>query len=405
MSTSKIGKLLYIGFGIKDVILKSFDMLDGKVIFRCKLKKSLKRCSCCKSQNVEIKETKVRTLRMIALGALKTFLEITVHKYKCLDCGSYAWVNLPFAFGKYPMTRTFVNYILSLVKLGTLQGVAIFLDLQWKSVKNIHKNFLANKYKKINYRNLVYISVDEFAIKKGHKYMTVFTDIRTGRVIYAIEGRCVDIIEPFLKKLALKARNLKAIAMDLSPTYIAAVEKHLPGVDIVFDRFHVVKLLNEALDELRRKERQKYIDRGQDVGKGDRFLILRNFCDLDDHGKTKLQNLFEINKPLAKAHAMKEQFRLFWDMPTKDEAISFLIHWVIEAVQSNIAPLARVAKTILRHSDGLLNFFDHYISNGKAEGTNNKIKVLKRKAYGYQDMEYFRLLLLDLHEKTQEFVG
>jgi len=405
MSTSKIHKILHTGFGIKDVILKSFDLLEGQAIFRCKLKKSLRRCSCCRSQNVEIKETKVRTLRMVALGALKTFLEITVHKYRCRDCKTCAWVNLPFALGKFPMTRTFVNYILSLIRLGTVQGVAIFLDLNWKSVKNIHKDFLATKYKKINYRDLVYISVDEFAIRKGHKYMTVFTDIRTGRVIYAIEGRTVDIIEPFLQKLALKARKLKAIAMDLSPTYIAAVEKHLPGVDIVFDRFHVVKLLNEALDELRRKERQKYIDQGQDVGKGDRFLVLRNFSDLDDHGKTRLQKLFEINKSLAKAHAMKEQFRLFWDMRTKDEAISFLIHWVIQAVESHIAPLARAAKTILRHSDGLLSFFDHQISNGKAEGINNKIKVLKRKAYGYRDMEYFKLLLLDLHEKTQEFVG
>lgn len=405
MSTSKIAKFLYTGFGIKDVILKSFDILEGKVIFKCNLKKSLRKCSRCHSKNVETKETKVRSLRMVALGALKAFLEITVHKYRCRDCDSCAWVNLPFAFGKFPMTRTFVNYILSLIKLGTVQGVSIFLDLQWKSVKNIHKDFLATKYKKINYSDLVYISVDEFAIKKGHKYMTVFTDIRSGRVIYAVEGRSVDIIEPFLKTLSLKARKLKAIAMDLSPAYISAVQKYLPCVDIVFDRFHVVKLLNEMIEELRRKERQKYIEQGQDIGKGDRFLVLRNFTDLDAYGKTRLQNLFEINKPLAKAHAMKEQFRVFWDKPTKEEAISFLLHWVIEAAKSGIAPLARVAKTILRHSDGLLSFFDHYISNGKAEGINNKIKVLKRKAYGYQDMEYFKWLLFDLHEKTQEFVG
>jgi transposase len=405
MSTSKIAKILHTGFGIKDVILKSFDLLDGKVIFRCKLKKTLRRCSCCRSQNVEIKETKVRTLRMVALGTLKTFLDITVHKYKCRDCNSCAWVNLPFAVGKFPMTRAFVSYILSLVRLGTVQGVAIFLGLQWKSVKNIHKDFLATKYKKINYRNLVYLSVDEFAIRKGHKYMTVFTDIRTGRVIYAVEGRKVDIIEPFLKKLALKARKLKAIAMDLSPTYIAAVEKHLPDVDIVFDRFHVMKLLNDSLDELRRKERQKYIDEGLDIGKGDRFLILKNFDSLDERGKEKIKKLFEVNSNLAKAHTMKEQLREFWNKGSKAEGAKFLIIWVLETILLDIPPLTRAAKTILRHSEGLLSYFDHRISNGKAEGTNNKIKVFKRKAYGYRDMDYFKLLLLDLHEKTQEFVG
>lgn len=405
MSTSKIAKILHTGFGIKDVILKSFNLLDGKAIFRCKLKKTLRRCSCCRSQNVEIKGTKVRTLRMVALGTLKTFLEITVHKYKCRDCNSCTWVNLPFAVGKFPMTRAFVNYVLSLVKLGTVQGVAIFLGLQWKSVKNIHKDFLSTKYKKINYRNLVYLSVDEFAIRKGHKYMTVFTDIGTGRVIYAVEGRKVDIIEPFLKKLALKARKLKAMAMDLSPTYIAAVKKHLPDVDIVFDRFHVMKLLNDSLDELRRKERQKYIDEGLDIGKGDRFLILKNFDSLDERGKEKIKKLFEVNSNLAKAHTMKEQLREFWNKGSKAEGAKFLIIWVLETILLDIPPLTRAAKTILRHSKGLLSYFDHRISNGKAEGTNNKIKVLKRNAYGYRDMEYFMLLLLDLHEKTQEFVG
>ena len=405
MSTSKIANILHKGFGIKSVILKSFDIIENEAIFRCKLKKSLKKCSCCGSQRVETKETKVRSLRMVPLGTLKTYLEITVHKYRCKDCNSCTWVDLHFAIGKFPMTRTFVNYVLSLIKISTVQSVSIFLDLQWKSVKNIHKNYLADKYKKINYRNLIYISVDEFAIKKGHKYMTVFTDIRTGRVIYAVEGRSVEIIAPFLKRLATKAHKLKAIAMDLSPTYISAVKNYLPKVDIVFDRFHVTKLLNEALDELRRKERQKYEDQGLEIGKGDRFLVLRNFSDLDEQGKARLKNLFEINKSLAKAHTMKEQFRLFWDNSTKEAATRFLLHWIMEAIESKIVPLARAAITILRHYEGLLSFFDHNISNGKAEGTNNKIKVLKRKAYGYQDTDYFKLLLYDLHEKTQEFVG
>lgn len=405
MSTSKFAKLLNIGFGIKDVILKSVDFIDKIVTFRCSLKKPLKKCAKCCSKNVRIKDTKVRRLRMVPLGMMKCFLEITIHKFKCKDCGASAWVNLPFAAGKFPLTKAFMYYVLALVKLGTIQAISIFVDLQWKTVKNIHKDYLSQKYQKISYKKLLYVTVDEFSIKKGHKYMTVFADLCTGRIVHAVEGRSVEDIKPFLEKLSKRARKLRAIAMDLSPSYTSAVKQYLPGVDIVFDRFHVMKLLNEVLDELRRKEREKYIAAGSDVGKGDRFLFLRNFEDLDDKQRSKLDRLFKVNESLAKAHTMKEQFRTFWDKPSKKEGAKFLCHWIYEAVHSRIKPLMRVGKTILRHYEGLLSYFDHFISNGKAEGINNKIKVLKRSGYGYRDMEYFTLLLYDLHEKTTALVG
>jgi len=141
--------------------------------------------------------------------------------------------------------------------------------------------------------------------------MTVFADLCTGRIVHAVEGRSVEDIKPFLETLSKRARKLRAIAMDLSPSYTSAVKQYLPGVDIVFDRFHVMKLLNEVLDELRRKEREKYSAAGSDIGKGDRFLFLRNFEDLDDKQRSKLDRLFKVNESLAKAHTMKEQFRTF----------------------------------------------------------------------------------------------
>ncbi len=405
MSTSKLSKIFYNGYGIKNVILKSCDFIDRTLVFRCTLKSSLKKCSKCHSKNVHLKETKVRRLRMVSLGRLKCFLEITVHKYKCCDCHASAWVRLPFAAGKLPMTKAFANYILALVKIGTIQSISLFLSLQWKTVKNIHKDWLSQKYKKISYKDLVYLSVDEFSIKKGHTYMTVFLDIQTGRIIYAVEGRKAEDIAPFLKKLFKRARKLKAIAMDMSTSYISAVKKHLPHVDIVFDRFHVMKLLNGALDELRKKERQKYLISGQNIAKGDRFLYLRNFEDLDDKDRSKLEQLFKINEPLAKAHAMKEQFRMFWEKDSKKEAAKFLFYWIYEALLSGIRPLERVANTILMHYEGLLSYYDHEINNGMTEGTNNKIKVAKRRGYGYRDIEYFTLLLYDLHEKVVELIG
>jgi len=401
MSTSK---LLNLAFGLKNIILKDINLIETSITFFCKLKKSLKKCSKCHSYNVHIKDSKTRRLRMVPLGKLKCYLEINIHKYKCKDCHASAWVHLPFTVGKLPMTEAFVRYVLSLVKLGTIQSIASFVGLQWKTVCNIHKDFLKKKYKNISYKNLIYLSVDEFSIKKGHVYMTVFTDISTGCIIYAVKGRTSEDIKPFLQKLSKKALKLKAIAMDMSNSYISAVRENLPNIAIVFDRFHVVKKLNEAVDELRKQERQKFALKGSNVGKGDRFLVLKNFEDLDSQECFRLKQLLKINKPLAIAHEMKEQFRIFWEKGTKQQAARFLVHWILEAVKSKIRPLVKVARTILAHYEGLLSYYDYPIDNGKAEGINNKIKVAKRAGYGYRNLEYFILLLYDLHNKSIQLV-
>jgi transposase len=405
MPASKVVKMFRHGFGIKDVILKSCDLIDNIFVFRCTLKPSIKKCSHCRSRDVVVKETKTRTLRMLPLGDKKSFLEVKVHKFKCRDCGSCCWVKLPFALGKLPMTKQFITYVLSLVKITTLKSTAGLLDIQWKTVKNIHKDYLTEKYKKISYKNLTYISMDEFSIRKGHTYMTIFLDLATGQIIYAVEGRCVEDIRPFLEKLKKKARMLKAIAMDMSVPYISAVKHHLPHIAIIFDRFHVVKLLNDAVDTVRKQERKKYEEAGENIGKGDRFLFLRNFENLDSSEQDRLKKLFEINAVLSKAHVFKEQFRAFWEKKSKKEAARLLLHWIYEAVHSGIQAIVKVGFTILDHYEGLLNYFDHPINNGKIEGTNNKIKVLKRNAYGYRDNDYFKLLLFDLHEKSTELVG
>ena len=191
----------------------------------------------------------------------------------------------------------------------------------------------------------------------------------------------------------------------MSAAYSSSIKQHLPNVAIIFDRFHVTKLLNDTIDKIRRAEYEKSQNEGKKVLKGQRFLLLRNFVDLDDGQKSSLQHLLEVNQSLAIAHSMKEQFRLFWTLKTKKEGARFLSWWIIQAIESGVVQLARTAKTLLHYYKGLLSYFDHRIDNGKAEGINNKIKVLKRQAYGFQDEEYFKLKLYHLHRKEYELVG
>jgi len=402
MSISKVFNTLIAD---KNAIFQKVEFYVDHIIFHARLHSNAVRCPCCQASKVRIKETKNRTFRMLNLGQKRTQLKIDIFKIWCQKCDAKVWIRPSFTLGKLPMTKSFIYYIIQLTMMTTLLSVALFLGLQWKTVKNIDKEHLSKRSKQFSFKKLRYISIDEIAIKKGHKYMTIFTDISTGQIIHAVEGRKEEVLRPFLKLLAKKAKRLRAIGIDMSAAYASSVRMHLPNVAIVFDRFHVTKLLNSTIDKIRRAEYAKCQDKGLNVLKGQRFLLLRNFVDLDDSQKSSLKHLLEVNQALSIAHTMKEQFRLFWVCDSKHSATRFLCWWIVQAMESGVGLLAQTARTLLHYSEGLLSYFEHRIDNGKAEGINNKIKVLKRQAYGFHDQEYFKLRLYNLHRKQCQLVG
>lgn len=400
-----ISKVFYALIEDKCVVFQEAEFQPDYVIFRARLRQSAKKCPCCNASNIRIKETKERTFRMLHLGQKRTYLKMNSHKVCCQRCNATTWLQLPFTSGKLPMTKSFINYVLQLTAMTTLLAVALFLGLNWKTVKNLDKVNLKKRAKQFSFKKLRYISIDEIAIRKRHKYMTIVTDITTGQIIHAVEGRDEESLRPFLKLLSKKAKRLRGIGIDMSAAYSSSIKKHLPLVSIIYDRFHVTKLLNETVDKIRRAEYAKHKNTGLDVMKGQRFLLLRNFVSLDDGQKSSLERLLELNHLLAIAHSMKEQFRLFWELQSSKEGARFLGWWIIQAIESGVEQLARTARTLLHHFKGLLSYFEHRIDNGKAEGINNKIKVLKRQAYGFRDQEYFKLRLYSLHRKDYELIG
>ena len=400
-----ISKVFYALIDDKSTIFQSAKIHEDHAIFYGRLRQHVRKCHRCRSVNIRIKETKERTFRMLNLGNKRAYLKIDIYKIWCQKCDSKVWLPLPFAIGKLPMTKSFMRHIIKLTSMTTLLAVAGFLGVQWNTVKNIDKANLAKRAKQFSFKKLRYLSIDEIAIKKGHKYMTIFTDISTGRIIHAVKGRKEEAIRPFLKQLAKKARRLRGIAIDMSAAYARSIKLHLPAVEIIFDRFHVTKLLTNAVDNVRRAEYAKCKNKGISVLKGQRFLLLRNFADLDTAQQSSLKQLLEINQSLAIAHSMKEQFRSFWGCQSRQEGVRFLVLWIVAALDSGVALLVKTARTLLYRAKGLLSYFNHKIDNGKAEGINNKIKVLKRQAYGFRDQEYFKLRLYHLHKQECRLVG
>jgi transposase len=396
--------LLYHTNQIKDVQVLNVEYHLDRVIFKV-LFTAKPPCPCCGYENNISKGFKERKLRMAPLGNKMSFLFVKLHRLQCANCGYVWWPTMPFVRGKRRVTLSFEKYVIELMRFATIEHTAKFLGVSWNLVKNIHKDHLKREYQKPDLKKLRYAGIDEFSIRKGHNYMTNFINLETGEIIHAVEGKSMECVTPFLLQLKEHAVELKAIAMDMNAAYASSVAIHLPNVDVVFDRFHVVALLNTAIDEIRRDQQAKCNAVGLKAIKGMRFLLLGNYEKLNPKKQNSLQCLLEVNQPIALAHAMKEQIRLFWTKGTVTEGAKFLAWWIIDGVESEIRELQKAGRTLLKHWEGLVNYFKHPITNAKTEGINNKIKTMKRQAYGFRDMEYFKLRLYNLHKVRYSFGG
>jgi len=291
---------------------------------------------------------------MSPIGRKRCILELVVHRLKCRMCSALWWPTLPFMDGTHRFVRSFALTVLDMLRFGTIRSVAQYLGVGWDLVKNIHKQKLQFLYRKIPLNEVRTIGIDEFSFKEGHRYMTVVTDLRTGRVLHAVEGKGKEDIRPFLTTLAKRARKLEAVAMDMSSAYFSAVRETLPKVDIVFDRFHIMALMNQAIDELRRDYQRELDVLGQQTLKGSRFLFLQNYDSLAPERKARLDALLKVNGPLFVIHSMKEQLRLFWQKEDRKQAEQFLAVWCRDAMHSGIKALKRVGKTLGAYRTGLL---------------------------------------------------
>ena len=193
--------------------------------------------------------------------------------------------------------------------------------------------------------------------------------------------------------------------MDMSRSYFWAVHETLRGVGIVFDRYHIMALMNKAIDDFRRQYQRELEALDKRTIKGARFLLLANYDSLDSAKKERLEALLEVNQPLYTIYSMKEQLRLFWELENYQQARMFLETWCKDARETGIKHLIKVANTLGAFQTTLLNYFKYPITNAVTEGIVNKIKTLKRQAYGYRDIEYFKLRLYHLHNQRYSLSG
>lgn len=287
----------------------------------------------------------------------------------------------------------------------TLADVSGLTGLSWDTVKDIVQAQLQHDYGQPRLKDLKFLAIDEIYVGKRKRFYTLVLDLESGQIVWVGHGRGLAALGQFWRRLRLSKARIQAVAMDMSGAYWAAVLEHLPGVAVVFDRFHIMKLMNEKLDELRRRLVREAAGAMRQTIKGTRYLLLTRAANLAKEKLPKLADALKLNQPLSQAYYLKEELSLLWEQPSRAAMEDFLRQWCARAMETGIALLRQMAKTLQLHARGILSWWEHRLSSGKMEGVNNKIKTLTRQAYGYRDEAFFILKLLALHHARIKLIG
>jgi transposase len=404
MSTS----LLYRAFGLRGYhhVRSSFE--GGRVTLRIRQPRDQLRCPSCGDPDVWAQGSVTRTFRTVPIGAKPVQIEFEVPRVRCFACDHVRQVKLRLADPRKSYTRAFERYALDLSRHMTIRAVAEHLQVSWDVIKGIQATSLQRRFGAPKLGKLKQIAIDEIAVGKGHHYLTVVLDLLSGAVVFVGDGKGVEALVPFWKRLRASRAKVQAVATDMGKAYIRAVRDNLPQAAHVFDHFHVVKLFNDKLSALRRDlYHQAASDADRKLLKGTRWLLLKNPENLDPERDEhqRLQEALALNTPLTIAYYLKEDLRQIWSQPHKRTARRVLRDWMARARASGIRMLEQFADTLEQHETGILAYYDYPISTGPLEGTNTKIQAMKRQAYGFRDLAFYKLKILGIHETQYALVG
>ena len=292
-------------------------------------------------------------------------------------------------------TKRFCQLVSGLCRHMSIQAVSRHLSLRWETVKKMDKAYLEESLPDLNPKNLKelkYIGVDEVARAKGHDYMTVIYDMEKGHLIGVQTGRTSDVFSAFLKKIPSDvAKDIEAVAMDMGPAYQKAVRECLPHADLVFDRFHVMKNYSKALGNQRRIEFRKANKEGKELLTGTHYLVLKNASKLNEKQAQKLQSLLNDNMNLNILYLMKEQLQSLWLSASMEQMKQSLEAWCELADDSGLRYLKTFAKSLRRHCVGICNYAKHHLTSARIEAGNISIGMIRKRARGIRDTEYFKL--------------
>ncbi|NCC41850.1 MAG: ISL3 family transposase [Gammaproteobacteria bacterium] len=395
MSTS----FLYHTQGIRNFKYQKTEYQAGQVIIYIRSNDEHPCCPICHSAHVDTTQTVCRDIRAVPSGNKSTLLRVLIRRIRCKDCKAFKQELLPFCSGMYTRyTRALARYVVSLRAHMSISAVAQLTGLHWETVKNIEKEMLKKKFKRIPLKDVKILGIDEVYMGKQMGFLTIVRDMLSGHVLYVAKGKGVEALSKFNPRIRKRAKYIQAVCIDMSHAYSAWSKMMLPHADIVYDHFHVIKLMNEKLDSLRRQTMNQLDEEQKRELKSKRLLLLRNEESLDENALDNLKKIRFLFRDLGTASLLKECLRRIYILAdcSYHAKLAFLL-WCDKAEASGISCLEKMAKAIKQRLPGLLAYWKHNkITSASQEGFNNKIGWLTRQAYGYRDEEYLHLKIFDL---------
>lgn len=353
------------------------------------------KCSGCGGLVSKVHDYVERWIRDLPILDAQTHLLVWRRRVRCPHCGPKL-EELPW-LGRYArVTKRLAESVARLCRVASIKHVAEFFSLSWWTVKSIDKRHLSETLGPVDLSGVSLLAMDEFAIRKGHRYATVIVEPRTKRVLWIGRGRSRESIRPFFELLGDEGcKKIKAVVMDMNGAFETEVRAQCPGAEIVYDLFHVVaKYGREVVDQVRRDEARRLADdnAARKVIKGSRWLLLRNKCNIKrEKDRIRLYDLLQANRNLMKVYILKDDLKQLWVYRYRKSALKFWRGWHTRAMRSGVEPLRRFAKRLKPYVSGILAHCEYNLHTSLMEGINNKIKVIKRMAYGFRDDEYFFL--------------
>lgn len=353
----------------------------------------LPRCSRCLQPCPLVHDRHIRQVRDRDLFEYRVWLRLPIRRLDCLRCGRVV-EKIDWLPSRSRITLRLQAWVESLLPLLPISHVSQLTGLHWHTIKAIDKRRLQASVASFEPGDARRLVMDEFALHKGHRYATVIMDAERTRVLWVGHGNSREAIRPFFEQLGERCKQIEAVAMDMNTAFDLEVKQHCPQAEVVYDLFHVVaRYGRDVINRIRVDQANalRHDKPARKVVKQSRWLLLRNRENLKEKQAVQLKELLEANQPLATVYVLKDALKAIWYAPSVWEGWLRWRSWMRQARESDLEPLVRFARNLRRYARGILASALFPMHTSLLEGVNNKIKVLKRMAYGFRDTEYFFL--------------
>lgn len=406
-----VSSLLRRTLGLKGHKVKKVTEEEGMITAQMVPRKSSRpACSICGRTRPGYDTLPERAWRHVPLWGIPVILTYRPRRVNCKKCGIVV-EKMSWSEGKSTLSLPLIIVLSSYARLLPWQEVARLFSVSWNTVASAVTSAVGYGIEHRDTQAVVAIGIDEISRRKGHRYLTMVYDLSSMRLLWCGEGRDKAALRAFFRTLSPEEKQaIQTVCCDMWQPYMDVIAEELPTAIQVFDKFHVIRHLSEAVDQVRREEARELRQESPDTLKKTRYIFLKNSENLTDKQRLRLSDLEKLNLKINRAYLLKEAFRHFWDYRYQAWAESYLDQWIWWATHSRLEPMRNFAWMVKRHKEGILNYFRSRVTNASVEGMNRKAKVVSQRAYGYRTVHTFQTALyhvlgnLPMPETTHKFL-